>query len=308
MVRYGAVIGAACVLAGCATELRPIAQTTYTGAGEQCANGQADLQLTICQANAKSEALADARMRWSNDPAVFDMPLLGLAAAAAGLLVFDGPMDAIKGVGLAAGTGAVARSYYSPADLRAALSDGSDGYGCLADKGQVVLQERQPFTTLANTRVTLSQAVTHLNSVKGAITDPTELARANKALENAATAQTLYDDQAMAAKFANATMRDKARAISNGLLKRIERKPIDFLAVYKQLSQNAADTVTYASDTKKATTVAPSGAPGQARAASDIQTVEQITADLIAKTPDIKTVIGKFDECVASSLSGNSGK
>ncbi len=288
-------------VAGCTGDLQPLALETYTAKGQSCQDMR-DILLTVCQVNEKSKALSAAYQSVENDPALFDIPLLTLATTAAGLLLFDAPIDAIKAVGLGAGATTAARGYFNPVEVRAALSDGASGYACLADVGIIVMEDQSKIAGLASTRTALITAVGALNTAIAANPpNAAEKARADKALENATAATKLYDDQAVSAKFANLYMRDKARGISSGLMKRIERKPIDFTAIYKQIAQNAASSVAYATETRKPTT---SAATAGERSGNEIAQVEQITMALMS-VPDIKTTIGKFDNCEASAVSGS---
>lgn len=295
------------LVSACAQALKPLEFQSFAGANESCGS-KSGIALSVCQSDLKSAELSSAYFAWQNDPALFDVPLMVLAATAAGLLLFDAHIDAVKATGLAAGTIAAGRSYLTPTEIRAALLDGSNGYSCLADAGRIVESDQGIITSLAPVRSSLGAGRNALNRNLGAVSAAQRL-RAEEAVTNADSAMRLYDAQAVSSKFANSTMRTKARAISTGLLRKVERKPINFSELYQTLAQNAATTASQASAKAQAQPPAAPRAPGlpAPRTPGSVEDVERLTHELL-EVPDIATAVGKFDDCLTSALSGSTTK
>ncbi len=295
----------------CASELRPINNVSFTTGATPCVMTPS-LEKSICQAHGKSEELMDASFKLRNDPALFDAPLLALASAAAGLLLFDANVNALKGVGLAAASLTAGRAYASPSEIRDALRSGSTGYACLADAGQLVKDESAKVTGLDATRKSLEGKLVTLASLMRDTRNFTggDLTRARGAVAKARSAITLYKRQASALRFANNTLRDKARKLSKDLLKKIERQPIDFAAIYQQIAQSAANTAAFQVSKTQAQPVAPAASaelkekkrPRGDKVVADVETATRRLLDV----PDIETAVAKFDTCVANSTSGTS--
>lgn len=307
------------VVSGCASELRPLVDLSFTTGIDACAKSPG-LELTVCQAHRKSAQLMDAHFEFWNSPELYDVPLLALASAAAGLLLFDGSTDALKGVGLAAAAIVSGRAYASPAEIREALRNGADGYACLADAGEVVKNDaagvsefeispgnvvilRQTRMNLARNRSALLRMLNDSSNFSGG-----DVSRAQDAAAKAANAIKLYDKQVSSLRFANTTLRNKARALSMGLLKRIERKPIDFSSLYQQIARNALQTSQFQLAKSQAQPSTPAGlAAAVVGAPPGDQVVLDVENDtgILVNVPDIETAVAKFDGCLANSLSGS---
>lgn len=300
------------LVSGCAADLKPLNDLSFTTGPNPCPK-KSGLDQSICQAHRKSEQLSDAHFKLWNNPALFDAPLLALASTAAGLLLFDAGTDSLKGVGLAAASITAGRSYANPTEIRAALRNGSDGYACLADAGELVREEESKVLGLGSTR---DQLLHERADLIRAFSDPaagfTDIAHAREAAANAKSAIDLYNKQADSSRFANITIRSKARALSNGLLKRIERNQIDFSALYQSIAQQASNTV---SNQSTRTQAQPSGAsiapPPPLGAVASRSFGDQLVIDVeqstnaLLKVPDIETAIARFDNCIVNSLAGS---
>lgn len=308
------------LLAGCATALKPVSLSEPAG----CAG--TGLQKSICQADKKAELLTNAYFEWYNQPALFDIPLIALASAAAGLLIFDAHADALKGVGLGAATVGALRQYLDPKAVRSALLDGTNGYSCLVDAGEELLLGTKDWSDRRKMAGSLRKFKTLLEIyLAGTPAAGFDRERAVRAKDKAEITLGLFDKQDKALKSADRRFRSAARQMSTGLLKRIERQDVDFDAVFKALAEKALAVAQYKVDMKQAEpgttdpgladpdvadneSIRISRLSAAARDAALMETVvkriESLIAEILKDLPNVEENVAIFGECAATALAG----
>lgn len=265
------------------------------------------IKLTICQTDQKSVELGKAYFNTFNDPSWWDLPLIGTAGTAAGLLLFNATTDALKIAGLTAGVIGAGREYYSPNEVQTALLNGSNGYACLADAGRVVEDDQKAFSpipgTTPNSNSVATSAATHLKKDMAKMTAP-QRAKIKDKMDQANSALQSYEEQYNAAKYANNTMRSKARALGMGLLKHIQHKKISFSDWYQSLAKAAQATSKFQLLKSQTVTIKENASKKKDFAGSSVtpQTIANDTIDLLDALPNIQESISKFDSCVANNL------
>lgn len=285
---------------------------------------QQGLAKSICQADKKAQALTEAYFEWYHDPAIFDIPLIALAGAGAGLLLFDITGSALKGVAVAGGSAGVAGQYFSLAEVRTGLLDAADGYSCLVDAGMLALPAIAKIKSKEMTAASLnSQRI----GLEFELADPNsnfpDRERANRAVKKAVTTWELYKKQKSSAASADKQFRESARSMSVGLLKRLQRKEVDFSSIFQSIAKKAAsvtrfslekesaepgpsdaslaDPVSVAQLTKRSTPAAPLS---QIDLDIRVRTLEALIAVILADLPNVEALSAEFGECAARGITG----
>ena len=96
----------------------------------------------------------------------FNIPLLGMAATAAGALVFGGGQpqsNILKGTGLGAATVTATQTYLAPGDRMTEYARGSDAVACVIDSGSALAQGDQPDSSGKTPRDKLDDAFSRLD-------------------------------------------------------------------------------------------------------------------------------------------------
>ncbi len=321
-----ALLTSALAVSACTSSLKPLTASDYddncvgaampdvsTGAaGFQDRSVDTRLTYSICQANKKTEELNKAYSEWYNDPAIFDLPLIGLAATAAGLLLFEAHPDAIAATALAAGGVAVGSEYANSQGVRDALLDGSRGYACLADNGYRVLTK---LPKVSNHRTKMGSLDEKVRRLEIALAGPNPgndfkdlLPRAQRAAKSGRETVEHTQEELDAADKADVAFREAARTLSDGLLDRVKRNQVDFSSVFQSLSAKAA-----AASQSQVPAGGGSAPPPQvtSKATKDlteqelVELVEYEAARLMMALPGFKELNAEFGVCAAKHITGS---
>jgi hypothetical protein len=255
----------------------------------------------------------------------FDIPIIGLAAAGVGALLFGASTNVIAGIGLGAGTLAVGRTYLNPGGTATVYLSGRRALDCVIDAARPLVAPDLVVSELrkasGNVRTHLRQAEDWSVSLQGETLDA-ELANAKNALDAAIGAArdalNLAEAETKAADAGPSQIATAIGRIEVLVAQGINRTPVDFATAQSAISsaittsatqqatlQTARDQIS--GQAKDAAEAKAAAARLTDRAATPLETTQLRTADLVQATdallgsmPNFVEANAKIDVCSAT--------
>ena len=277
-----------------------------------CSIYHEDLQITLCQLRYKISEVDDARGSIWNDPILFDLPLLGLAGATAGLLLYDAGVDGLAGVGLGASLTLGLRQYLAPSSAKDLLGRASSGYTCLVSYGEFADQYDNEIIARSVSRETLFDKLGSIRSWVNRSDVSSDLrGRANNVLTAGEAAIDVYDKQYAAARTVNPRLRMSAHNLGKTLIDQADRDAIDYSTAYQSLLAGARSVAEF--DSKTAGSEQVSGADTEVDADAQpilagriAELVSAVTEQnkLLSGLVNLEAIVLGFDQCVSTAIAG----
>jgi hypothetical protein len=259
----------------------------------------------------------------------FDIPLIGLAAAGAGALLFGASTNVIAGIGLGAGTLAVGRTYLNPGGTATVYLSGRGALDCVIDAARPLVKSDPVVSELRsasdNVRTYLRSAENWSASLQGETLDA-ELANAKNALDAAIGAArdalNLAEAEIDAADAGPNQIATAIGRIEVLVAQGVNRTPVDFAtaqsAISSAITASAAQRATLqtardqiSGQAKEAAEVKAREALLTDRAPTPLETTQERTADVVQATdallgqmPNFVDANAKVDVCSATLTTG----